>query len=182
MIYIYTDGACSGNPGPGGYSYIALQDMPYDIPNDDGNVTIVIKPTIVDYVSNLCSFTTNNEMELAAMLSAFEFIETHKEDAESFVVFSDSAYVVNIVTKWIFTWEQNGWTRSRGLPIENLSLIKELYNYLNTDFFKSKVHVEKVKGHSGTAGNELADALATNNERKFKKIIEEKNIHMNLIL
>lgn len=168
MIKIYTDGACSGNPGPGGYGWVAIQDLPYACYTPEGNKTICNQSTIIDYSSVISSKTTNNQAELSAMLQAFEYIETQKREC---TIYCDSAYVVNIVNNWIYSWERNGWTRSKGQVIENLSIIKELYNYLITDFFKNQVKVVKVPGHSGVIGNELADALATNNIDKFHKLV-----------
>ena len=173
MIEIYTDGACSGNPGPGGYGMIVFNDLPTEVKTPDGNTVIVNKPTIIDYISNLVSDTTNNQMELAAMLHAFEYISKLNQEC---TIYCDSAYVVNIVNNWIYSWEKNGWVRSKNQPIENLSIIKELYNYLITDFFKSKVKVVKIAGHSGKIGNELADALATNNKIKFKKVMRDSGL------
>ena len=173
MIKIYTDGACSGNPGPGGYGMVVIKDLPYSCYTPYGNKTIMYQPTILDYSSHLVSNTTNNQMELAAMLQAFKYIETQKQEC---TIYCDSAYVVNIVNNWIYSWERNGWVRSKGQPIENLTIIKELYNYITTNFFKSKVHVVKVAGHNGEVGNELADALATNNKVKFDKLIKDNGL------
>ena len=173
MISIYTDGACSGNPGPGGYGVVVITGLPGEAFMPDGTIALYEKPTIIDYHSHLVSDTTNNEMELAAMLKALEIAAGLKQECK---IYCDSAYVVNIVNNWIHTWERNGWTRSRGQKIENLPLIKELYNYINTDFFKSKVQVNKIKGHNGEMGNELADALATNDMTKFKNVMQKFHI------
>lgn len=173
MISIYTDGACSYNPGPGGYGVVVIAPQKSDRLNSDGNKVIYEEPAVIDYAMHTVSDTTNNQMELAAMLKAFEIATELKEECN---IYCDSAYVVNIVNNWIYGWERNGWTRSKGQPIENLPLIKELYNYLITDFFKSKVKVIKVKGHSGHVGNELADALATNDMKKFTKLVQDNNL------
>lgn len=173
MISIYTDGACSGNPGPGGYGVVVITALPAEGFSPDGNKIIYDKPIVIDYSANLVSDTTNNQMELAAMIKAFEIAERMQKECN---IYCDSAYVVNIVNNWIYGWERNGWTRSKGQPIENLYMIKQLYNYLITDFFKSKVKVIKITGHSGHPGNELADALATNNKIKFKRVMRDSGL------
>lgn len=173
MISIYTDGACSYNPGPGGYGVVVIALQKSEKLNSDGNKVIYEESAVIDYAMHTVSDTTNNQMELAAMLKAFEIATELEEECN---IYCDSAYVVNIVNNWIYGWERNGWTRSKGQPIENLPLIKELYNYLITDFFKSKVKVIKVKGHSGRVGNELADALATNDMKKFTKLVRDSNL------
>ena len=179
MIEIYTDGACSGNPGHGGYGMVVITQLPKKVSMSNGTIVLQDTPIIIDYASHLVSNTTNNQMELAAMLKAFETAAGLKQECK---IYCDSAYVVNIVNNWIYSWERNGWVRSKNQPIENLSIIKELYKYLITDFFKSKVQVIKVKGHCGNMGNELADALATNDMTKFKRVMQKFQIETSFSL
>lgn len=151
----YTDGACSGNPGPGGFGVISIE-----------NNTINYK--YAEYFDKV----TNNQMELKAILHVFKIAAADPDN--KYVIYSDSAYAVNMINSWIFGWAKNGWKNSKKQTVENLDLVKELYNYLNINFFNCQVY--KVDGHSGNIGNELADALATNNGNKFDKIVKQNNV------
>lgn len=155
MISIYTDGACKGNPGPGGFGVISL-DKQYAYREDDNN-------------------TTNNRMELKAVLHALELGSTIYSN-ENITIYSDSAYVVNIWNKWIEGWYRNGWKKANKQPIENPDLIQSLYNYYTKDFQNCQIH--RVPGHAGVLENELADALATGSQLKFDKICNENSLQM----
>ena len=160
-IEIYTDGACSGNPGPGGFGLVAV----------DGK--------IVKYAYNEeCEETTNNREEMKAILHAFEYACKHFR-FEDVLIYSDSAYCVNMINDWIWTWAKNGWKNSKKKTVENLDLVKELHKYLTMEFFPCQVI--KVKGHDGNMANELADALATNNERKYQKILLENGMEERIV-
>lgn len=155
-IEIYTDGACSGNPGPGGFGVVEM--------NGD----------IVEYTySEECENTTNNREEMKAILHAFEHACSYYRYDEV-LIYSDSAYCVNMINDWIWTWAKNNWMNSKKKTVENLDLVKELHKYLIMDFFPCQVI--KIKGHCGNAANELADALATNNERKYQKTLLENGL------
>ena len=80
---------------------------------------------------------------------------------------SDSAYCVNTINDWIYKWSNNNWKKSNNQPVENLDLIQSLYKYLIKDFWNCQVI--KTKAHCGNIPNEIADALATGNDEKFKK-------------
>ena len=157
-IEYYTDGACSGNPGTGGFAVVELL----------GN-------SMMTYYSKKVEETTNNRMELSAMIHALKTILLFKDSPCT--VYSDSAYVVNICNDWIWKWADNNWKRAKGKPIENPDLIAELYSLLmelkenNIDF-----EIKKCDGHAGVLGNELADALAANNMAKFERLTKEYNI------
>lgn len=153
--YMYTDGACKGNPGPGGYGVVSIK-----------NNKIQYKH------SETCENTTNNREELKAILHVFELADKNPETY--YIVMSDSAYCVNIINDWIFKWSNNNWKKSNNQPIENLDLIQSLYKYLIKDFWNCQVL--KVKGHGGLVPNELADALATGNDSKFQKILKDNDI------
>jgi ribonuclease HI len=149
-IFLYTDGASSGNPGPGGYG-------------------VVLKCAgISKEMSEGFSMTTNNRMELKAMICALGYAAEYPE--HTFIIYSDSAYVVNSCNSWMHTWALNGWKNSKKVTVENVDLMKEIYSYLSRDFFNAEI--KKCGGHTGEVGNELADAAATGNWNKFKQLLE----------
>lgn len=156
MIEFYTDGACKGNPGPGGFGVISLQE----------------NEVLYDY-SEYCDNTTNNREEMKAILHVFKLVDSSKVKSPV-IIYSDSAYCVNMINDWIWKWANNGWKNSKKQTVENLDLVKELYKYLTIDFFPCQVI--KTKGHCGIIENELADALATNDEAKYQKILRENKI------
>lgn len=136
-MIIYTDGACSGNPGPGGFGVVVL--------DDDEN--------LITYHSERSDNTTNNREELKAILWSFL-----RFGDKSPVVYSDSAYAVNTLTSWMFNWAKNGWIKSDNKTPENLDLIKPFFEYWQKGY---KINLQKVKGHAGNKWNEFADKLAT---------------------
>jgi ribonuclease HI len=151
----YTDGACSGNPGKGGFGVVQL----------DKNI-------IKHEYSKFSDLTTNNREELKAILYVMKLAAA--DPGSEYLVYSDSAYAVNMINDWIWKWAKSDWCNSKNKEVENIDLVKEIYNYLNTDFFNFQI--KKCSGHSGEAGNELADALATGNHDKFNKIIKNNDI------
>ena len=168
----FTDGACSGNPGPGGFGVVSLKHDKMASCSETGQLTF--KDVIfIDYNYNeFCSQTTNNREELKAILHVFK-LAAADPDTE-YIVYSDSAYAVNIINSWIWNWSKNNWLNSKKKEVENLDLVKDLYSYLTIDFFNCQV--KKVSGHAGELGNELADALATDNDEKLKKLTRTYNI------
>lgn len=137
-IRIYTDGACSKNPGPGGWAAVLLFS------------------NSKQEISGFEPDTTNNRMELKAIIEAIKLAQTlgyNKID-----VYSDSSYCVNTVrNKWIKKWEYNGWKTIKGENVKN----KDLWEKLSQLIKKHKgVNLIKVKGHSGNKHNERADLLA----------------------
>ena len=156
MIEIYTDGSSKGNPGTGGYGVVVLID------------------DVIDYIfSEQEQYTTNNQMELKAIIHALELIKTKYKENEC-IIYSDSAYCVNMCNDWINKWAQNGWKTSKNEEIKNIDLIKKLYELLKVDF--PNFVIKKCIGHSGNIGNELADAAASLNSIKFAKIKKENDI------
>ncbi|MBF0296491.1 MAG: ribonuclease HI [Magnetococcales bacterium] len=133
-VQIHTDGACSGNPGPGGWGAL-LQYGPHE--------------------KNLCGFapiTTNNRMEMLAAIHALEALNRPCR----VIVNTDSAYVKNGITQWLEGWKRRGWRKSDGKPVLNC----ELWQRLDAVCLKHEVEWRWVKGHAGNPGNEAADQLA----------------------
>lgn len=126
-----------------------------------------------DYDSEEC--TTNNRQELKAMIYCLSTIKELYEN-EKAIIYSDSAYVVNICQSWIYTWAANDWKNSKKQTVENLDLIQELYQLLN--YFFIAPDIRKCAGHSGEIGNELADALAQANLNRFLKLVEEYDLEL----
>ena len=140
-VTIYTDGACSGNPGKGGW----------------GAILIYAKEK--KHISGSKQLTTNNQMELTATIEALKAIVKPSNIA----LYTDSQYVKNGITSWIFNWKKNGWKTANKKPVANKDLWIELEKYV--DFHS--VSWFWVKGHSGDHYNEIADELAVKamNER-----------------
>jgi ribonuclease HI len=135
VVEIYTDGACSGNPGPGGWGVV----LQY------GNRT-------KELWGGEAQPTTNNRMELTAAISALEGL-TRKSTVR---LHTDSSYVRNGVTGWLAGWKRNGWKTASKQPVKN----EDLWRRLDTAAGKHEVQWLWVKGHAGNPGNERADALA----------------------
>ncbi len=146
---LYTDGACSGNPGKGGYGGVYL-------PKQTSNLNC-------QEFSGGDDNTTNNRMELMAVIEGLKLIEDKeesglKEKGEKVKVYSDSAYVVNAFNQnWLNNWKKNGWRSSGGGEVLNIDLWKELSSLTE----KREVEFVKVKGHSDNVLNNRCDALAT---------------------
>lgn len=153
----YTDGSSRGNPGPGGWGYILLQE---------GH--------LLEYSSGQEENTTNNRMELKAILEVAKLAAEHPK--VGFIIHSDSAYCVNTINTWMWSWAKNNWKRSKNQPVENLDLIKQLYNLFDTEFFNACVR--KVPGHSGLLGNELADRLAVDDKKGFNALIQSNLVEL----
>ena len=156
MLVFYTDGACKGNPGPGGFGVISLQE----------------NEVLYNY-AEYCDDTTNNREEMKAILHVFKLVDFSKVK-DTVIIYSDSAYCVNMINDWIWKWANNNWKNSKKQTVENIDLVKELYKYLTIEFFPCQVI--KTKGHCGIIENELADALATKDKAKYKKILDKHNI------
>lgn len=143
-VEIFTDGACKGNPGPGGYGAILRYNgHEKEISGGEAN-------------------TTNNKMELLAVIEAFKLL---KEPC-LVTLYSDSQYVCNAIDKgWAKKWRENGWMRNK----KEEALNKELWGELLDLIDKHKVKIVWIKGHAGQPENERCDRLAVNEASKFEK-------------
>lgn len=143
IVVIYTDGACSGNPGPGGWG------------------------ALLEYkgkTKELCggeAETTNNRMELAAAINAINSLKRRS----TVELHTDSTYVKDGITKWMIGWKKNGWKTAAKKPVKN----KDLWLALDDAISQHQIRWKWVKGHAGDPGNEKADELANKGMEKFKK-------------
>lgn len=142
-VVLYTDGACSGNPGPGGWGCFLMYK------------------TVTKEASGGRPDTTNNQMELAAVIEGLRLLK------QPCIVelYTDSKYVLEGVTKWLEGWIQKGWRRADKKPVANVELWKELLPLLE----KHQIEWHWVKGHSGDQYNEYVDALAVCQRDKVSK-------------
>lgn len=134
---IYTDGACTGNPGPGGWGVVVYFD--------DGSVV---------ELGDSARDTTNNKMEMQAAIAALEYLKASKQ-TQPITLYTDSEYLINSITKWLPGWKRKGWKKSNGEPVQNQDLLESL-DELNSRLVKW----QHVRGHSGNIGNERCDAIA----------------------
>ena len=146
-LFAYTDGACSGNPGPGGWGVLLLAK---------DSDTVLKERTLEGGEAE----TTNNRMELMAAIMALETLAS----ASVITLVTDSAYVKNGVTGWIHGWKRNGWKTSNKKPVKN----DDLWKRLDTAQERHQVTWEWIKGHAGHAENERADELARAGMAPFK--------------
>lgn len=144
MIKIYTDGACKGNPGIGGWGALLVYNE-QSIEIFDGELE-----------------TTNNRMELMAVIEALNHAASMNDDVQ---IYTDSSYVQKGIQEWIHNWKKNGWRSSNKKPVKNQDLWQEL------DTLNSSLNVEWfwVKGHAGHPGNERADFLANEGVKKIQQ-------------
>ena len=133
-VNIYTDGACKGNPGRGGWGAI----LEYN-----GKIK---------EINGYAKETTNNIMELTAVIKSLEVLNRPCD----IIITTDSQYVKNGITKWIYNWKKNGWKTANKKPVKN----KSLWVILDKSISEHKVQWEWIKGHSGHPQNERADELA----------------------
>lgn len=140
-ITIFTDGSSRGNPGPGGFG------------------AVVIAGENVTELGGREEHTTNNRMELTAVISALSFLSGYKLSAKNdkLVVHTDSSYVINGITKWVFGWQKNGWKTTLKKEVENRDLWERLVGVVR----EKKIEWNQVGGHIGVAGNVRCDEIAT---------------------
>ena len=148
-IDLYTDGACSGNPGVGGYGYILIYK---------------------DYIKEFSGYeieTTNNRMEITAVI---EGLKRLKEPCEV-NIYTDSAYTMNAFSEgWLSSWKENDWKTANKKQVKNQDLWKELYEQLE----KHKIHWNKVKGHADNKYNNRCDELARKAIDEYNKNNQNK--------
>jgi Ribonuclease HI len=161
-VIIYTDGGCSGNPGPGGWAFVlslaagrSAGDTKYPFEESASGVEIL--------GSGGEAQTTNNRMELRAVISALEEAE-RRAPGEGVVVNTDSQYVKNGIGSWIANWKRNGWRTADKKPVKN----QELWEELDAVVGRVKPRFLWVKGHAGVDGNERCDAMVQAEIRKFR--------------
>jgi ribonuclease HI len=142
-VTIFTDGACSGNPGPGGWGAILISG-PHRKELNGGEAE-----------------TTNNRMELLAAITALEALKR----ASKVELWTDSNYVKDGITKWIHGWKRNGWRTADKKPVKNA----ELWQRLDAARLRHAIEWHWVKGHAGHAENERADELAREGMAPFKR-------------
>lgn len=136
QIEIWTDGACSNNPGKGGWG------------------AVLIYKNHRKEISGSCKETTNNRMELTAVIEALKIV---KKDIPV-KIYTDSKYVMEGITKWINSWKKNNWRTADKKPVKN----SDLWQLLDSESQKHQISWQWVKGHAGNELNELADQLARN--------------------
>lgn len=145
-IFIFTDGASRGNPGPGGFGAI---------------VALVTPGGTVTELGGRDEYTTNNRMELTAALQALEFLKSSKLSSLELVIFSDSSYLINGITTWVKDWQKRDWKTATKKEVENRDLWKPLSLLVESFEKTSSISWLHVKGHAGVEGNERADQIAT---------------------
>ncbi len=145
-IEIYTDGACSGNPGIGGWGVIILQ-----------------KQQIINTLSGNEKYTTNNRMEMMAAIKALQYMHNTKSKLE-INLYTDSIYVKNGITKWLFNWKKRNWHTANGDKVKN----KDLWQILDNITKLLQINWYWLKGHAGNKYNEQADNLAKQALLKIK--------------
>ena len=145
-IQMWTDGACKGNPGPGGWCVHLRDEVDYEIPyckTFSGNKV----------------HTTNNEMEITAVLQGFNRLQIPC----NVTVYSDSAWIINGATKWISDWVRNGWKTNSGKPIAYVDEWQKIYYLMQIH----NVQWIKIKAHSGNILNEYVDKMASEEASKL---------------
>lgn len=146
-LVAYTDGACSGNPGPGGWGALLIAR--------DGDIVLKERE-----LKGGEAETTNNRMELLAAIEALDALAR----PSTLTIVTDSAYVKNGVTSWIHGWKRNGWRTAAKKPVKN----EDLWRRLDEAQTRHQVTWEWVKGHAGHPENERADELARAGMKPFK--------------
>jgi len=142
-LMIFTDGGCSGNPGPGGWAFVIARE-------EAGG------PRIISSKNGGEKTTTNNRMELTAVLQSLRALRDMEGAPRAAVVVTDSQYVQKGITDWIVKWKRNGWVSSGKTPVKN----RDLWEALDAIVGEFSLEWQWVRGHSGVALNEMCDALA----------------------
>ncbi len=156
-VLIYTDGACSGNPGPGGWGvYMRAFDR-------EGSLVKEMQ------IHGSSKETTNNRMELEAVYQALSAIKIANQDIQ---LYSDSKYVIDGIQKWIHGWKNKGWRTRSGEPVKNA----DLWHKIDLTACDHRIEWIWVKGHANTPGNIIADRLACKGrDEALSKIMEQED-------
>jgi len=181
-IEIYTDGSSLGNPGPGGWGVVVINNYQLPINNErvkekglinnkqkeeskkDGNSKIIKE------LGGAEKNTTNNRMELQAVIESLKYIALNKDMMKMGVtIYTDSNYVLSGITSWVYNWEKNGWRTANRKEVLNQDLWRELI--LLSRNINIKINWQKVKGHSGHIYNDRADDIATSSAMREQKYI-----------
>ena len=149
-VTIYTDGACSGNPGPGGWGAV-----------------LTFKNNVKKIFGHNTN-TTNNKMELFAAISALQNLKKPC----NINLYTDSKYVQKGITEWIHNWSKNNWIKSDKKPVKNA----DLWKILQHEIQKHNIVWYWVKGHSGNRGNTMADTLAVQGRDEAKEILRRESL------
>lgn len=147
FVRLFTDGACSGNPGPGGWAYLLQHPASGKSQEASGGAAL----------------TTNNQMELMAVIAGLEALRSRS----SVEVITDSVYVAKGCSEWLAGWKRNGWRRREGKqfkPVKNIELWQRMDDLLE----RHRVRFTVVKGHSGHVENERCDELAVAAVQQFR--------------
>jgi len=153
-LKIYTDGGCSGNPGPGGWAYVIITQT-------------IQGEQITARNMGAQKETTNNRMELSAVIEALRALKAMNNVSRRICVYTDSQYVQKGISEWIQNWKRNSWRTSGKKPVKNQELWMEL-DSLASDF---TVNWEWVKGHAGDEYNELCDRMT---QKAIKSVSQQR--------
>ena len=138
-IIIFTDGASRGNPGPGGFGAVIVRDdKVFELGGAEKN-------------------TTNNRMELTAAIKSLAEISNYQLSNSKIIIYTDSSYLINGITKWVYSWEKRNWTTKNKEPVLNKDLWEQILELVRN----KKTEWSYVSGHSGIVGNERADEIST---------------------
>lgn len=146
IIRISTDGSCIGNPGPGAWAFVAVDEKTGEM---------------LEVQSERFSNTTNQQMELSAVIAA---LRAFQDADRPLVIESDSQYVIKGITEWIQSWKRNNWRTAARKPVSNAHLWRELEGLVE----RRDISWQWVKGHAGNQSNERADALAYSKARSLE--------------
>ncbi len=149
QIIIFTDGSSSGNPGPGGWGTIIACQV-----SADAHDCSVVE------LGGHEDLTTNNRMELTAVIAAADYILNNSKEG-SVTIHTDSSYVIQGITKWVKGWISKGWITSTKEPVSNRDLWENLNSLVEKIELKNDITWKQIKGHAGIPGNERADVIAT---------------------
>ncbi|MCL2129010.1 MAG: ribonuclease HI [Treponema sp.] len=154
LIHIYTDGGCSGNPGPGGWAYVIIREKgvgngEWGVGSGKQNLEKIAEEWGAE------PSTTNNRMELLAVISALEVLPGISQAGDKIIVYTDSQYVQKGITIWIKDWIKRGWKTKGKDPVKN----RELWQRLDSLAGVLPIRWVWVKGHAGNEYNECCDAM-----------------------